>query len=471
MTSLRVAPALLTAIGLLASSAAMAQGPYAFVTGRRDPRVIVIDIARAMDPANNFTQNAIVSRVRITPDVPSIDPVRTDAKTVGIRMVPGQALANNIIIPPGGKAYVVDHAGLSRPEEVNSGMPHGYPGAVTILDVAKALNPANNDTTNAIDAIYPSGGGGPAGIVLTPDRQYIIVANSEGIGHEDGASEIGVINLATQQLQHVAMLARGNGGHVSQSAGHSCAEMAINPALIPHDSPNPDWGCFADPNGMSYSPRGGGTLFTANEGTHDVSVINLAKLLAGAPDFEIFRVPVERGPWGIATSPDGTLVAVTNRDDDETDEAGRFISLIDVDKAIAKSPDAELRRIQVGTDDLKGEGRPFSLAFTPDGSKILVANFIAANLSVVDVKQALAGNPKAEIARIPLPVPQGSGTKSQPRAVAATADGKYAIVGGGQANNPGGGSVWVVDLEHGRIVGTVTGVGNEPYLLAITPGL
>lgn len=458
------------AISLLASGTALAQGPYALVTGRRDPRVIVIDIARAMDPANNLTEKAIVSRVRITPDVPSIDPARMDAKMVGVRMVPGQALANNIIIPPGGKAFVVDHAGLARPEEVNSGMPHGYPGAVTVLDIAKTLDPANNDTTHAIDAIYPSGGGGPAGIVLTPDQRHLIVANSEGVGHEDGASEIGVIDLAGRRLQHVAMLAMGKGGHVAQSPGHSCAEMAINPALIPHDSPNPDWGCFADPNGLTYSPLGGGTLFTANEGTHDVSVINLAKLLAGAADFETFRIPVERGPWAIATSPDGTLVAVTNRDDDETDDAGRFISLIDVNKALAKSADAEIARVRVGTDDPKGESRPFGLCFTPDGSKILVANFIAANLSVVDVKAARAADLKAEIARIALPVPPGSGTKSQPRGVAATDDGRYAVVSGGQANNPGGGSVWVVDLAQGKLVGTVTGVGNEPYLLALTRG-
>jgi len=268
----------------------------------------------------------------------------------------------------------------------------------------------------------------------------------------------------------VAMLAMGKGGHVAQSPGHSCAEMAVNPALIPHASPHPDWGCFADPNGMSFSPLGGGTLFTANEGTHDVSVINLAKLLAGAVDFETFRVPVERGPWGIATSPDGTLVAVTNRDDDETDDAGRFISLIDVNKALAKSADAEIARVRVGTDDPKGESRPFGIGFTPDGSKILVANFITANLSVVDVKAARAGDAKAEIARIALPVPPGSGTKAQPRGVAATDDGRYAIVSGGQANNPGGGSVWVVDLAQSKLVGTVTGVGNEPYLLALTRG-
>ena len=86
---------------------ARADGPYVFVTGRRDPRVIVIDLAKALDPANNGTPRAILSRVRISPDVPAIEPSRQDAKYIGVNRVPGQALPNNVIIPPGGKAYVV----------------------------------------------------------------------------------------------------------------------------------------------------------------------------------------------------------------------------------------------------------------------------------------------------------------------------------------------------------------------------
>lgn len=459
---------LLVGTALLAPAAASAAGPYALVTGRRDPRIIVIDIGKALEPANNATPNAVISRVRISPDVPGIEPSRSDAKYIGVTKVPAQALPNNIIIPPGGKAYVVDHAGVSRPAEVESGMPHGYAGAVTVLDLAKALDPANNNTTNAIDAIYPTGGFGPAGIVVTGDNGYAIVANSEGAGNEDGASEIGVINLKTHALERIALLAMGKGGHTPQTPGHSCAEIARNMSLVPHLSPDPNWGCFADPNGLSYSPRGGGTLFSANEGTHDVSVISLAKLLSGASDWELSRIPVERGPWAIATSPDGALVALTNRDDDETDDAGRFISIIDVDKALAKAPDAEIRRVLVGTDDPKGESHPFSLAFTPDGSRILVANDFTANLSVVDVKQAVAGAKQPEIARIPLVLPAGSGNRPRPRAVAVTPDGHYAVVGGGEANLKAGGTVWVVDLQSSKVVATVTGVGNEPYLMAIT---
>src|SRR6267143_1690372 len=71
--------------------AAWAEGPYALVTGRRDPKVIVVDLAKAMDPANNATPKAIVSRVRISPDVPAIDPSHVDAKFIGVRLVPAQA--------------------------------------------------------------------------------------------------------------------------------------------------------------------------------------------------------------------------------------------------------------------------------------------------------------------------------------------------------------------------------------------
>jgi DNA-binding beta-propeller fold protein YncE len=468
MSKLRMMQVLLAGIALGASAIAYAAGPYALITGRRDPRVIVVDISKAIDPANNGTQKAIVSRIRISPDVPAIEPSRYDAKYLGVARVPGDALPNNIVIGPGGKAYVSDHAGISRPADVESGMPHGYPGALTVLDLKKTLNPVNNNTTNAIDAIYYSGGFGPAGIIVTPDGKYAMIANSEGSGNEDGANEIGIVNLADKRLERVVSLTRGTGGHIAQTPGHSCDEIYLNPVLVPHISPDPNWGCYSDPNGLAYTPRHGGYVFSANEGTHDVSVINVAKAISGAPDWETFRIPVERGPWAIVASPDGRLIALTNRDNDENDEPGQFISLIDVDKAIAKSPHAEIARVLVGTDDPQGQSHPFSLSFTPDGSRIVVANDLAANLSVVDVKKAVSGDQHPEIARIALQLPSSpSGTKSRPRAVAVTPDGRYAIVAGGEPNAKAGGTLWVVDLQQSKVVGTVTGVGNEPYLLAI----
>jgi YVTN family beta-propeller protein len=50
-----------------------------------------------------------------------------------------------------------------------------------------------------------------------------------------------------------------------------------------------------------------------------------------------------------------------------------------------------------------------------------------------------------------------------------TADGRYAVVSGGARLNqfPVSGTVWVIDLRARRVVATVTGVGNDPYGLAI----
>src|SRR5258708_40168579 len=106
---------LLTGSALAVSELACASGPYALITGRRDPRIIVVDISKAIDPANNGTQKAVVSRVRVSPDVPAIEPSRYDAKYIGVTRIPGEALPNNIVIGSHWKTFVFSYAGLSKP--------------------------------------------------------------------------------------------------------------------------------------------------------------------------------------------------------------------------------------------------------------------------------------------------------------------------------------------------------------------
>ena len=52
----------LLSICLLATTAdtVLAAGPYAFVTGRRDPRIYAIDLGAALKPANNKVMTATV---------------------------------------------------------------------------------------------------------------------------------------------------------------------------------------------------------------------------------------------------------------------------------------------------------------------------------------------------------------------------------------------------------------------------
>jgi DNA-binding beta-propeller fold protein YncE len=88
----------------------------------------------------------------------------------------------------------------------------------------------------------------------------------------------------------------------------------------------------------------------------------------------------------------------------------------------------------------------------------------------VDVALALAKKPGAEVARIALV--RGDGEPARPKGLAVTPDGRYAIVAGGNntikasASNATG-SAFVIDLQKRAVVANVTGVGIDPYGVAI----
>src|SRR5713226_7380155 len=102
-----------------------------------------------------------------------------------------------------------------------------------------------------------------------------------------------------------------------------------------------------------------------------------------------------------------------------------------------------------------------------NGKEIVVPNFRANNVSIVDLEKALAGDPGAEVARIPLTRPADADNvvrPSRPKGSAVTSDGRYAVIsGGGRTTFVPSGTVWVIDLRTRGVVGTVTGVGNDPY--------
>jgi len=144
-----------------------------------------------------------------------------------------------------------------------------------------------------------------------------------------------------------------------------------------------------------------------------------------------------------------------------------------VDFARTGAPNAEVARVQVGTDDPISQTRPFTLTWTPDGQEIIVANYQSNNVSIVDLRRALARDPHAEVARIPVirpPETDGSVLPGNPKGTAITADGQYAVVSGGprlDPTAPPSGTVWIINLRSRAVVATVTGIGNDPYGLAI----
>ncbi len=415
---------------------------HLIVSGRWDDNVAIVDLDRALDPANDGTARAVISRPRITPDLD------LDGDGVAEARASGQPVAV-AVDAEGRRAYVICHSGGATPAAAKA-YQHGHPGLVTVLDVVRALDPANDDSTGAVVEFVSTGRTGPVGCALTPDGEHLLVNCGEAAGSEDGGDEVTVIDVATRKPT-VRIPLKLNAGH---------------PAREPsgHDSPHPTFGRYPNPTGLAISPVAGGTVFVGNGGFADVSVLDLEAALSGAPDAEVNRVAVETGPFGLAMGRDGALVAVAARESMSEPIEGGSVSIIDAARAAAGGTDAEAARVTVGATAETDRSRPFGVAFSEDG-KLLVASCFRTNvISILDVDAALAGRP-AEVHRINPTAPGGS--PARPRGIAV--QGRYACVIGGAKGGAGSSLVWLVDLGRGEIAATVTEVGNESYFLAGVP--
>jgi DNA-binding beta-propeller fold protein YncE len=433
---------------------ALAGETYVLATGRRDPRMYAINLREALKPQNDNTPNAIVSRSKTALD-------RLDGKLLGDP-------ANIVISEDGKTAFVVNHHGAIDNDEFTQ---HGGRGNIAVMDVGKMIQRRNDNTAEALERHIDSGYFGAVGLVLLPD--LFIIGTAENHLTEDGGNRITFVDRKTGSLRGQAELMLGD-------PGFACPDFPV-PFVSPHGppspiallSPDPSWGCFPDTNGITLGTASDGRqyLFTANGGTDDVSVIDLASALAGNKTPEIARIPTQIGPWGITSTPNGRYVIAANRESQRVAFEGNTISIIDVALAAAGSPGAEVARVRVGTSDPGVQTRPFIPSVTPDGRFIIVPNFRANNVSIVDLSLALAHDPAAEVARIPLTRPadaDGVVRPARPKGSAVTSDGRYAVISGGARTSfvPSG-TVWVIDLQSRTVVATVTGVGNDPYGLAV----
>jgi DNA-binding beta-propeller fold protein YncE len=434
---------------------------FILATGRRDPRMYAIDLAKALRPENDKTPNAIVSRSKTALD-------RLDGKRLGDP-------ANVVVSEDRRTAFVVNHHGAIDNDEF---LQHGGRGGIAVMTVKKMTDRRFDDTAAALERHVDSGHFGAVGLVLLPDM--FIVGNAESHLTEDGGNRITFVDRKTGSLRGEVELALGTSAHVpacNQRFSVPFVSPDGPPAPVPLLSPDPDWGCFPDSNGIAvgHGSDGKSYLFVANGGTDDVSVIDLEQALAGNRRAEILRIPTQIGPWGIVASPDGRYIVAANRESQRMAFEGNTISIIDVDRARLRRADAEVARVLVGTSDPAAQTRPFIPSFTPDGKQIVVPNFRSNNVSVVDLAHALAKDAAAEVARIPLTrpsEPDGAAIRpARPKGSAVTRDGRYAVISGGPrvTLNPfrPTGTVWIVDLRTRAVAATVTGVGNDPYGLAL----
>jgi DNA-binding beta-propeller fold protein YncE len=316
-----------------------------------------------------------------------------------------------------------------------------------VLDVDAALDPSNDGGLGAVAGFMATGRTGPVGCGLSPDGRTLLVNCGEAAESEDGGDEVTAIDVATRAVVRRIPL----------------AENRAHPATGPsrHDSPHPSFGRYPNPTGMAISPLRGGIALIGNGGFSDISVLDIEAALAGDPGAEVGRVAIETGPFGLASSPDGALAAAAARESMAEVYEGSTISIIDVARAAAGGQDAEPARVRVGGDDPAAPTRPFAVAFTPDGRHVIATCFRSNTISIVDVREAIAGRP-AEALRLHPATPDGAAPR--PRGVVMAGPRHAAIVGGAKAG-PGSSLIWLLDLQRGAIVATVTGVGNESYML------
>jgi len=450
---------LAAALLLLCADFALAAKTYVLVTGRRDPRIYAIDLNAALQPQNNNTANAIVSRSWV-------NPARADGKLLGDP-------ATIVVSDDQKTAFVMNHHGAIVNAEF---LQHGGRGNIAVMDVAKMVRRQYDNTAEALLFVYDLGWFGGVGLAILPD--VIVASAGEGWLAEAGSNRISIIDRRTGGLRaQIQMPLSGPGTHQLRPDCPSFPVPFVTPTPPPvfsaYLAPSPSFGCWPDPEGIALGKGSDGKtyLFSGNGGTDDVAVMDLERALAGAPVVEVApRIPVQAGPFAISASPDRRYIAVTGRESHVTDFEGNTMSIIDVDLARQGRPGAEAARVQVGTDNANEKGRPFATTWTPDGQQIVVTNYRVNSVSIVDLKRALARDRGAELARIP--VTRMDGQPARPKGVAVTSDGRYALIAGGPNSITASatiltGVLHVIDLRTRAQVATVSGVGIDPYGVTI----
>ncbi len=378
--------------------------------------------------------------------------------------------ANIVLSEDNRTAFVVNHHGAVSNAEF---LQHGGRGSVSLMDVRRMLDREFDNTDGALRQNFDSGHFGAVGLLVLPE--VLLVSHSETWLSEDGSNRISIIDRRNGSRRGQIEMALGH-------PPHNCPNFPVPfvsptpPPIVPFEAPDPMFGCWPNPEFLAFGSGSDGKtyLFSGNAGTADVSVMDLERALMGIPVVEVARrIPVQTGPFGIRASPDGKLIAVTARESATVDFEGNTISIIDVDRARVGANNAEVARVRVGTDSALGQTRPFTVSWTPNGRQIIVANYRTNNVSIVDVGLALAHDPHAEVARIPVTRPRdpdGIVRPGRPKGTAVTSNGRYAVVSGGprlDPQAPPSGTVWVIDLRSRTVVATVTGIGNDPYGLTI----
>jgi YVTN family beta-propeller protein len=168
-----------------------------------------------------------------------------------------------------------------------------------------------------------------------------------------------------------------------------------------------------------------------------IGMPNTVSVIDTATNTVTATIPVEGQPaFGIAVTPDGSKVYVTNRGE---------IAMPVIDTAT----NAQIATITLGPDGAVG------IAVTPDGSKVYAAGPVPLCCGAVWVIDTATDTLVDLIA-----FPSGLGFSTS---IAVTPSGRDVYVSNGQSR------VWVIDTATNTVIGSPIPVGSHPYGVAVTP--
>lgn len=326
---------------------------------------------------------------------------------------------------------------------------------------------------NAVVATIPVGVT-PAGLAVTPDSNFVYVANNNNYGISGvtsygitGVDSVSVINANTNlpltiiydpsfsEPYTVTINASGTKAYITNSNGSTVSIIDI-----PSNTVIGTIGGFDGPSGFAITPNQT-TAYVNNYGGPEgvmsgngktVRVVDLqTNSIVGSP------ITVGTAPAGLGVTPNGAYVYVINYIDGNPGTG--TISII-------RTSDNTV----VGT--IPGFSGPFSIAITPDGSFAYVTNFGSNNfepygttVSVVDLSS------NTIVKTISLGI--------QPSGLAITPDGRYAYASnyntlyesptGFQNLTPGQGTVNIIDIASNTVIPPIIAVDQSPANIAISP--
>ena len=265
----------------------------------------------------------------------------------------------------------------------------------------------------------------PDGVAITPNGQYVYVADSNGGVGGNIVSVASISNHSTFKNISVgsgpwgvAITPNGQYVYVANNGGNTVSVISTSSNSVVSIIP-----VGTNPKGIAITPNGQ-YAYVTNSGDGIGTTVSIISTVSNSV---IATITVGTAPHGVAIAPNGQYVYVTNIGSNSV-------------SVISTASNSVVSTIPVGSN-------PDGIATTPNGKYVYVADYGDNSISVISTVS------NSVIATIPV--------GSDPSGITVTPDGQYVYVTN-IYNGVGGNTISVISTSSNAIVTTITGTPPGP---------